>query len=434
MSCITVVLLAAGMALAGQDASGKQPRPAPAAESTQPAPATKAPAPRAGRGPESAAALPEYAVGQLSALVGQPAVLHLAKGERLAELELSGFVPGRGEGTFKSVNVKVVESGRKRSFRSAALARLEVAGKHYDVVFDPALRGHVLIDIARRDAEIDARLKAKGHRLWPELSEAEQQQAVRERKEFFARAGEAFGLKLHETKYFLFYTDLPDDALAPYLRDLDAMYGRLAAAFGVSPGKNIWRGKAAIVMFKSQAGCWRFDQQILKKPSSADFQARCHWSSDGHVTISGWCGTDPAFNAHILVHETAHGFVARYRSSVPVPSWINEGIADWVAGAVVPASGTTRRRQEQAIKQLRQTGSAGGKFFTAPNVPRVQYGLSSALVEYLLRIDAAAYRRFIDGIKEGATVDDSLLAAYGMSKEQLLVAFGREIGVPNLAP
>jgi hypothetical protein len=436
MSCLAPVLFAAGLTLAGQGPPAQRSRPEPPAERTESAaPSPKASAPSArGAGGAAAAPLPEHAVRQLSQLVGQPAVLHPTKGERLEDVELLSFAPGRIEGTFKSVTVRSGESGRKRTLRAAALGRMEIGGQPYEVAFAAALRGHVLIDLTQRDAQIDARLRAQRQRLWPELSAEEQAQAVRERKEFFARAGEAFGLRLHETQYFLFYTDLPDEALAPYIRDLDAMYARLVAAFGLPQGKNIWRGKAAIVMFQNQASCWQFDQQVLKKPSSADFQARCHWSSDGHVTISGWSGTDPAFFAHILVHETAHGFLARYRSTVNVPSWINEGIADWVAGAVVPASNTTRRRQELAIKQLRQTGAAGGTFFTAPNVPRVQYGLASALVEYLLRIDAAAYRRFIDGIKEGATPDESLQAAYGMTKEQLLVAFGRQIGVPNLLP
>ena len=57
-----------------------------------------------------------------------------------------------------------------------------------------------------------------------------------------------------------------------------------------------------------------------------------------------------------------------------------------------------------------------------------------AVVEYPLRIDLAAYRQFIDGIKEGAAPQESLVAAYGLTPEQLLASFGRRFGVPNLAP
>lgn len=56
------------------------------------------------------------------------------------------------------------------------------------------------------------------------------------------------------------------------------------------------------------------------------------------------------------------------------------------------------------------------------------------MVEYPLRIDPAAYRQFIDGIKEGATPQESLVAAYGLTPEQLLVSFGRQFGVLNLTP
>ena len=46
-------------------------------------------------------------------------------------------------------------------------------------------------------------------------------------------------LTIQETKFFLFASDLPADALAPFVRDLDAMYARLADVFGVSKEVNI---------------------------------------------------------------------------------------------------------------------------------------------------------------------------------------------------
>lgn len=388
------------------------------------------------RGAEKPAAkLPEYAVADLQALVNQPAKVLLATGEKLEDMQTVSFASGRGQATFKSVSIKTEKGDKRRTVRSAALSRLEVSGKPYAVVFVPDLRGHVLIDIAARDAAIDARLKPKGFAIWPELSPAAQEAALSERRELLNKARQAFPrLAIHETKFFLFASDLPADSLAPFVRDLDAMYARLADVFGVAKGVNIWRGKAVIVMFAGRADLWRFDQQVMKVDSSVDAQARCHWSTTGDVTITGYSGDDPKIFAHVLVHETAHGFTARHRSSVPLPAWVNEGIAEWVAGVIVPAAQQTKLRQQRSIQRLRQTGSLEGDFFGMKTLYPWRYGVASALVEYLLRIDAAAYRQFVDGIKEGATPDESLQAAYGFSKEELVARFGREIGVLNLAP
>ncbi len=388
------------------------------------------------RGAEKPAAkLPEYALADLQSLVNQPAKVLLTTGETLAEMQTVAFASGRGPATFKSVSVKSAEGDKRRTVRSAALSRIEVSGKPYAVVFSPELRGHVLIDIAARDAAIDARLEPKGFALWPELSPAAQEAALADRREFLSKARQAFPrLAIHETKFFLFASDLPADALAPFVRDLDAMYARLADVFGVPKGANIWRGKAVIVMFVNRADFWQFDQRVMKVNSSVDAQARCHWSTTGDVTITGYSGDDPKIFAHVLVHETAHGFTARHRSSVPLPSWVNEGIAEWVAGVIVPAAQQTKLRQQRSIQRLRQTASLEGDFFNMKILYPWRYGVASALVEYLLRIDSAAYRQFVDGIKEGATPDESLQAAYGFSKEELIARFGREIGVLNLAP
>jgi hypothetical protein len=431
--CLALLFVAAAPPEQGESAS--ESSAASKADAKPAKSAAKARAAKRAAAAAPAADLPEHAVGDLSALKGPDAVLYFNAGEPLRDVSLVSFASGRGQATFKSVTVQAKEGDKKRVLRAAALSRIELGNKPYAVRFAPQLKGHVLIDLTARDVAINARLQTQRQRLWPELTDAEREAAVNERKVFFFKAQAAYPqLQFHETKYFLFYTDLPAAKLAPFIRDLDTMYARLATSFGVPAGKNIWLGKAVIVMFLGQADMWRFDQEVLKAESYAGYQARCHCSTDGHVVISGWIGDDPAVFAHTLVHETAHGFLWRHRSTVHIPSWINEGVADWIAGVVAPASRGTPRAQELAVKQLRQTGSAGGDFFTATNVTGWQYGLASSLVEYLLRTDAAAYRQFIDGIKEGATPEESLQAAYGLTCEQLLANYGRQIGVPRLTP
>jgi hypothetical protein len=78
---------------------------------------------------------------------------------------------------------------------------------------------------------------------WPPLTEEQRAKKVEELKAFAAEAGKKLKkeLLLRETKYFLFYSDLPVDEAHNWAGLLDRMYGRLAELFAVpreakSPG------------------------------------------------------------------------------------------------------------------------------------------------------------------------------------------------------
>lgn len=121
-------------------------------------------------------------------------------------------------------------------------------------------------------------------------------------------------------------------------------------------------------------------------------------------------------------------------STVHIPSWVNEGIADWIAATVVKDK-EVQRRQKTALDRIQQTGSLGGTFFEeSRTIESWQYGVASSLVEIMLRIDPSKYRQFLTHIKEGVSSEESLQKAYGMSKEQLIKKYGALAGVPNLQP
>jgi hypothetical protein len=168
-------------------------------------------------------------------------------------------------------------------------------------------------------------------------------------------------------------------------------------------------------------------------------QGICHGDTAGRVIISIWKGNHEAFFAKVLVHETAHGFVHRYKSSVFIPSWVNEGIADWVAAAVVQADKSAQQRQRDAALRVRQTGSLGGNFFDeGQNIQGWQYGVASSLVDMMLKLDTSKtrtkYKEFFDLMKEGHKPEEALQKTYGANFEQLTAHYGSLVGVPNLRP
>ncbi len=117
-----------------------------------------------------------------------------------------------------------------------------------------------------------------------------------------------------------------------------------------------------------------------------------------------------------------------------VRSWINEGIADWVAAAVVPEDKSASRLQRNAADQARQKGTLGGNFFDDANIEAWQYGVASTIVDMLLKVDGSKYRQMIDDIKDGVDWEDSLQNAYGMTPTDLVARYGQYVGAPHLQP
>jgi hypothetical protein len=242
-------------------------------------------------------------------------------------------------------------------------------------------------------------------------------------------------MRLTEIRFFLFFTDIPANQVAPYITNLDAMYSELCKGFGVPQGKNIWLGKCIIVAFLEKSAFQAFEAKFMDNPEAEGAAGLHHSSSDGRALISCYRGNDPSFFATVMVHETAHGFLHRLRSTVHIPPWINEGVADWVAAKVVKNNSSIAQTQKVGVDLIRQTNTLGAEFFSddARLVP-AQYGIASSLTKFMLQIDPGRYRAFILGIKEGYTPEESLARTYGLTPGELIGNYGRSIGVANLRP
>lgn len=375
----------------------------------------------------------------LTALVGQTVDVELASGKQIAGAEVTKVAAGAAAGSIRSLTVKGAKS-KTQTIGAAQIVEIHAGGQPLDVVYDKKARtlAHSPEKRAARiqhETKVNERLAAQRHQLWPELSEKEQQEWLARHKAFIDDAQTKIGTKLNlvETKYYLFYTDMGPQTVGIYVAYLDAMYDELCKAFNIPAGKNIWCGKCLVVAFARRETFESFENAVFQNPA-AGVQGLCHSSRDGNVVISCWKGDHDSFFANTLVHETAHGFLHRWKSTVHIPSWVNEGIADWIAGMVVKDK-EVPRRQKSAVEKVRQTGSLGGTFFDeSRTIEPWQYGVASALVEMLLRKDASKYRTLLTGIKEGLSSEESLKAAYGLTPEELLIAYGRLAGLPNLRP
>ncbi len=368
---------------------------------------------------------------------GKKVSLFQSNGTTLDEVELTDTQLGKGDETVKQFSIQDADGKKKQKLASGLVSRLRSGDREYDVTLDPAKKGVVLIDVTQRDLDIDIKLKVARRKLWSDPTDEERAKNITDNKEYLQSVQAAFQtpMRLTETKYFLFFSDIPANQVAPYVTNLDAMYAELCRGFGVPQGKNIWLGKCLIIAFLDKASFQSYEAKFMDNPNSEGTAGVYHSRTDGRAIIACYRGNDPIFFAKVMVHETAHGFMHRLRSNVHIPPWINEGVADWVSATVVKNSPTVAQRQKKGIELIRQTNTLGTDFFADnAKLSTTQYGIASNLTNFMLQIDPGRYRAFIIGIKEGYSPEESLARSYGQTPGELIGNYGRSIGVANLRP
>jgi hypothetical protein len=239
-------------------------------------------------------------------------------------------------------------------------------------------------------------------------------------------------LVLNETKYFLFYSDLKPTEASKWAGVLDRMYGNLAGLFGIKGGENIFRGKAAVFVFAKEDDYQKFEKEMHDTDATGT-AGMCHNFGTGEVHIGFFRQPNDMDFAAVLVHESVHGFLHRYRKPPSVPTWVNEGLAETIAGELVPQRGKRQELQQYAASQLRERGSFGRDFFTGDRLEGWQYPVAHLLTEFMIKESKKNYVAFIDGIKDGMKWSDALTQKYGVSQEQLVTAFADSLKIRGLS-
>jgi hypothetical protein len=237
-----------------------------------------------------------------------------------------------------------------------------------------------------------------------------------------------------QTHEFLVATDIPAAQMAPFTAKLDAMHDFLCDLYGIPRGEPVWKGKCVVIAFLREEDFIAFEPRFMKVETRGA-HGLCHQRSDGRVVMACHRGNDQSAFAHMLVHETSHGFNHRWMSQEHLPNWLNEGIAEWVGTQVVPSCRQVPMKEARAAEFMRASGSVGENFFAADpdhHIAAVQYGIASSLVKFMVARDRKKFAAFVRGIKEGMSVEESLEDSFDASLADLVAAYGKAVGVPGL--
>jgi hypothetical protein len=287
----------------------------------------------------------------------------------------------------------------------------------------------------RQEAESRERMESHGVAPWPPLTAEEHAAQIAELEAFVAEVRKDFpSLAVSQTHEFIVATDIPAAQMAPFTAKLDAMHDFLCDLYGIPRGEPVWKGKCLVIAFLREEDFVAFEPRFMKVETGGA-HGLCHQRSDGRVVMACHRGDDASAFAHMLVHETSHGFNHRWMSPEHLPNWLNEGIAEWVGTQVVPHCRQVPMKEARAVEFMKAGGSFGPNFFAVGpdhHIAAVQYGIASSLVKFMAARDQKRFAAFVRGIKEGMSVDESLRASFDASLADLITAYGKAIGVPGL--
>jgi hypothetical protein len=268
---------------------------------------------------------------------------------------------------------------------------------------------------------------------WGHLTEDQEVAAVSQLKKFAEDAADKLKrpLRLQESRFFLFYSDLGEIESTRFSSLLERMYARMLDLFGLPKGENLWRGKALFFAF-SRIEDYRLYERLVENNDPGESFAITHCFGDGMVHTAFFRYPDQAEFEHLLVHESVHGFLHRYRTPARVPSWANEGLADEAAAELIFNPKRGPFMLDLVKKGLEKHKGSVGDFFTARHIDGWQYPIAETLAAWMIHQNRQRYLDFINGIKDGQTWDESLKKNFKMPPDKLLAEYGKAIGVKTI--
>ena len=371
----------------------------------------------------------QFKVDDLTTLLDQTIDVQLAKGKFEVGGTVTRATAASLPGGIKALKIRLKNSKKQRSINLSKVEELFIDERPLDIVYNKKSRCLIhspekRSERLRSEKKASDRLAVNGDRLWQLLTADEHLQFVQRHKEFLDQVKQRMAsipFRLVETEYFLFMTDLQPVEVDGYIAYLDAMYEELCKAFNIPRDKNIWCGKCVVVAFRSERDYLQFEFDVMKNPIAKGTQGMCHSYGDGKVIFAGFKGKSGF--GHVLVHETSHGFVHRYKSTARAPSWLNEGMSDWLAGDIVKSDRNLRDQRLSATRVM-QSPAILQQFMNAQRIDGDMYGAASAMVEILLAIDKGGqFKAFFDAIKIGNPPEQALKESFGLSYQNLAALY-----------
>ena len=228
-----------------------------------------------------------------------------------------------------------------------------------------------------------------------------------------------------EAKYWVLYADLPIGETKDLAQRMDGMYETVAKMFALPVGLNIFHGKAVVIVSATEAHYRALEMAAFNTMPPPGAIGLCHMVGP-KVVVSAHKSEDENRFMATLVHEASHGFMHRYGSPARLPSWADEGYAEYVAAESFPNSTTKDDRKPQGLKWLRdpnnnvltvlQMNYENGSW---PGPDAIGYAIGYLTVDYLVQTNGQAFGEWVKDVKAGIPWEEAFKNRFGWNITQL---------------
>ena len=236
-----------------------------------------------------------------------------------------------------------------------------------------------------------------------------------------------------ETDHFVIYTTWKKADHKALGRVCEKLYERLCKEFDIPADAMIWSSKLPVFVFWTEREFGLFVEHGLT------FPGRSRMLQAGGFCYTSMGATYVVLNEvkdvgrskkeaqmwfyEVLVHETTHAFNARYLSDIRLPTWFNEGIAEFMAADLVPGC-RADKYWRKATRYVRER-----HINVSDNFERFQggghYFVVQSLVRFMAHKKKSEFIAFYKLLKEGKDQETALLEAYGWDLDDLLEKWER---------
>lgn len=364
---------------------------------------------------------------------GQDAIILLKTGLVITDAQFDSVISDRKTGTPKLI---AYSQGKRKSKKPIdSIYSMRIGGDLFRTRYHSPTRSLLLINATEANRIAEERMNDSSRVIRAPQSQAEIIEGVEDVRKIFNEALEEFpdaGLHVSEGEQVLLLTDYPKPIAMQMVAVMDRMCEAMNDLFGLPKGANCWRGKALVVAVSTRDLYIAFEREVMNNPNAGNSTSLHHANSRRFLSASFREKPDKQL-AEGICWSLSSGYLMRYRSNFPLPSWLHRGTHTWVTQEMFPNPTRLPRHRKSFQRELKSRGSLSG-LLSQTQMDNDRYYSCGLIVRFLIDADKAAFSQFLEDCKLGVPWRDALQTNFGINEEQLVSSYGRTLGVPHLTP
>jgi hypothetical protein len=232
----------------------------------------------------------------------------------------------------------------------------------------------------------------------------------------FVAEGMKIKLVTLKTPHFIIFTNWDPREYNFLKENCENAYTAVSKQFDIPVSENVFVGLLPILMLDTKEQFFQYAREFDKFNAPPGVLGYYAGKTDGSGHMVMWkpdwkrSGVEQAELgwAHTLTHEFTHAFIARYRTNQHIPRWLNEGLAEVIAGMHFQVEGAHRFARSMANKPF----PFQELFDDNKLPPGSMYPVMQTMVEALIQEDRKAFLKMFDDIKDGMDPEAAMRKNY----------------------